>query len=88
MCLHLSVLLVNDDACVQYHKPVDPGCIRLRDVDTPMRPLRRERIASRILMWEIGPWTVVGTPPAVMKKVALTVVLDGIVNRRIRIPVG
>src|SRR5579883_1610171 len=78
--------LVNDDRGVYLHEVVQPARILFREIDAAVRALGRENVAAGISVRIVGAGAVVGAPPAIVEKVAIAVILQREIDRRVRIP--
>lgn len=80
--------LIHDDLRIVVGIVVDPGGLIGWHVDTAVCAVIGTGIAARIDVVELGAGAVVRTPPGVVQEVSAGVIHDGVVNRRVRVPVG
>src|SRR5579884_3308847 len=85
----LIVGLINHNLRVPVGMGIDPGRLLLLNVDAAMTAVAGERfVAAHIVVRELRAGAEVDAPPRIVDEVAAPVIENGVVDWRVRIPVG
>src|SRR6266851_98456 len=79
--------LINDDLRLPIGIVVEPAGLAQWYVDAAVTTIAcKGLVSSRVVVGELGPRTIIGSPPRVVEKVATGMIENGIMNGRIRVP--
>src|SRR5947209_15974816 len=85
---HLELHLIHNHCCPVPCVGIQPCSLVLLHINATMTARTCELLTTWIVVREVCTWAIVVSPPAVMEKVTIVVVLHRVINLRIGIPEG